>query len=109
MGRQLTNAASRTEDDTGLARLRRGLGQAGTPHTRLPHPRRPSGGQYSHRTAPNDSGDSGKPGGVARQLQSPPGAECMDVAAYTLLCVGCHIHTYGRIPAARRGCLAGPQ
>ena len=31
MGRQLTNAASRTEDDTGLARLRRGLGQARHP------------------------------------------------------------------------------
>ncbi len=31
MGRQLTNAASRTEDDTDLAGLRRGLGQAGTP------------------------------------------------------------------------------
>jgi uncharacterized protein (TIGR00369 family) len=31
MGRQLTNAASRTEDDTALAGLRRGLGQAGTP------------------------------------------------------------------------------
>jgi uncharacterized protein (TIGR00369 family) len=31
MGRQLTNAASPTEDDTDLAGLRRGLGQAGTP------------------------------------------------------------------------------
>jgi uncharacterized protein (TIGR00369 family) len=31
MGRQLTNAASRTEDDTDLAGLRRGLGQAGSP------------------------------------------------------------------------------
>jgi uncharacterized protein (TIGR00369 family) len=31
MGRQLTNAASRTEDDTDLAGLRHGLGQAGTP------------------------------------------------------------------------------
>jgi uncharacterized protein (TIGR00369 family) len=30
MGRQLTNAASPTEDDTDLAGLRRGLGQAGT-------------------------------------------------------------------------------
>ena len=31
MGRQLTNAASPTGDDTDLAGLRRGLGQAGTP------------------------------------------------------------------------------
>ena len=31
MGRQLTNAASFTEDDADLAGLRRGLGQAGTP------------------------------------------------------------------------------
>jgi uncharacterized protein (TIGR00369 family) len=30
MGRQLTNAATRTEDDTDLAALRRGLGQNGT-------------------------------------------------------------------------------
>ena len=53
MGRQLTNAASRTEDDTGLAGLRRGLGQAGP---RFP-PTAPSGWRYAGPSAgPRSSG-----------------------------------------------------
>ena len=53
MGRQLTNAASRTEDDAGLAGLRRGLGQAGTP---IPAYRTP-GWRYAGPSAgPRSSG-----------------------------------------------------